>query len=94
MGDFAPGDVVVCVNAGHLVETDQVAPQLVEGRHYRIVKLLLAPDGLGVEVFGVSSAAPYGFASERFRKIRPASDEFILEMRALKPIRHREVEKV
>lgn len=93
MGDFAPGDVVVCVDAaprkngpGHVA----ACRQLRVGRAYRVIGLGLSKrSSYSLILHGLRARfheAGYGFFPDRFRKIRPADDQFIRQIRATKPM--------
>ena len=91
MSGFAPGDVVVCVDAGPSKERRwQGKPNLlVRGRAYAIRDVLELSGEVGLRLVGVTCHSwrgiEWGFAASRFRKIDPASDEFTEQMRALRP---------
>lgn len=97
--DFDVGDVVVCVagNCGAACHAGDKPSELVEGRAYRVAGLVPPELYHGDCVFGVHlvempprSARDGGYCAARFRKVRPASDEFTRQMRSLRPIKARE----
>lgn len=97
MSDFAPGDVVVCVDAGDLGVGSRNVGLLSEGRLYRVARVTppypwsSGDFCYGVVVEGVRSYNFDGsFHPRRFRKIRPASDQFTRQIRACKPIKEKE----
>lgn len=90
MTDFAPGDVVVCVDNS----LGRYAPErlLVTGHIYRIRDSHIAPNGEpAVCVEGVVHPVPYrtgrerGWYPYRFRKLKAADEQFTEQMRALRP---------
>jgi len=90
MSDIQPGDVVVCVDASPPKET----PVWIENHHgYRLKErasyrvMTIGPDlhgfgFLGVRLIGYDG----GWFPERFRKIRPASEEFKQQIKACRPL--------
>lgn len=89
MTDFAPGDLVVCVDAGPNV-------RIAKGRHYVVVEVLQAPSGWedagewGIVVRGIHSGSECGgYLARRFRKIDKADEGFSAWMKALRPIKHK-----
>lgn len=84
MSDFAPGDVVICVNTAP-IERDDPITELALGRAYRIADIPW--DGL---VTLCSPRVPRGYLGYhdwRFRKIDAADEQFTQQMRSLKPVK-------
>lgn len=93
MSDIQPGDVVVCVDVSTIVRV--VARRNLRiaslGKHLRLGAIYRALF-IGVDpVDGSSTIRLAGIRDLklacRFRKIRPADEQFIREMRAIKPVR-------
>ena len=89
---FAPGDVVVCVDASpprNIVLTPLTSLQ--ERATYRVTAL--SPSGRSVLINGemphiaVGYSKPGGWDPYRFRKIDAADEEFAARIRACKPER-------
>jgi hypothetical protein len=91
MSGFQVGDVVVCVDASpyRLQRYVHLVWPIARNRCLKVEAVLTAPCGnTGLHFFdGPLSPSPWGFDVTRFRKIRPASDEFIASLRACKPQR-------
>jgi hypothetical protein len=99
MSDFAPGDVVVCVDDSPCrCCGDDIAIRL--GTSYRVARAYVGlnrPTGkrfLSLRLVGVDNSSPHhwqerGINAARFRKIRPADESFTRQMRALRPIKTR-----
>jgi len=90
-GPFAPGDVVVCVDARPRFNRPC---ELEENRFYRVEKICVGRNGfldagmLGLLVEGARSFANQGsFAADRFRHLPKADEAFTEAMRAIKPVR-------
>jgi len=93
MSDFNVGDCVVCVDNGPS-EYGLTAEELRIGGIYRVTGLHTAREGYrdagkpGVLLGGVRSKGGSGsFGASRFRHLPKADEQFITEMRAIKPIR-------
>lgn len=93
MGDFAPGDVVVCVDASpHGSEFSEVGPSLKAGACYRVADTHASrgiPHALLKEHVGFPTpdGTPWFWRASRFRKIRPADESFTRTVRECRPIR-------
>lgn len=85
---FAPGDVVVCVDA-QPCEEGYAPPELTEGAHYTIFEVGFDQfDNPGVFLDELESRGfAGGYLAYRFRHIDKADDTFTEQMRALKPQR-------
>lgn len=90
MSDIQPGDVVVCVDVRpHGTRYDASLARLTLGRAYRVVSV---GPGTGcvrwaVRIDGATSSHPKGdWRASRFRKIRPADEQFIAQIRRRKPV--------
>ena len=86
--DFDAGDVVECIDASP--RYGSTLP-LSRGALYRVERVqpkpINMPKAWGVMLVGVRSRALTGsFWSDRFRKVRPASDWFTARIRAYQPI--------
>lgn len=93
MSDIQAGDVVVCVDARRNPRLRSTAVR--KGAFYRVVGLRNKPEphalyGVTVGVFldGLTGSGGTGaFAVNRFRKIRPADEQFIRTVRECRPVR-------
>lgn len=97
MSDIQPGDVVVCVagkfsscpnRSRHLqnltpTRRAHVSGFLIVGRHYTVTGIAVKHGEVGLYLAG----SPHGFCAGRFRKIRPADEQFTQSIRATKPVR-------
>lgn len=87
---FAPGDVVVCVDAKP-DRIDPLAARLVERAHYRVAVVGVHRDGgpaIGFRCLPSDIAgACWGWSARRFRKIDAADEQFAARIRACKPER-------
>jgi len=90
MSDIQPGDVVVCVDASPSKETpvwieNGYGYRLRERATYRVTAI--GPDLHGFGFLGVQLAGyAGGWFPERFRPIRPSSEEFKQQIRACRPL--------
>jgi hypothetical protein len=81
MSDWQVGDLAVCINAGPLLFNGRLSNGgglLVEGRTYRVVALIVREDQpwAGIACLVTDDADGHdGFATCRFRKIRPDEHE-------------------
>lgn len=87
MTDFAPGDVVVCVDVDTPNFDGLRPPNLGLGRNYRVTGVYAGNTGIGLTLRGVSPAfGRLGFHAFRFRKLKAADEQFTEQMRALRPV--------
>ncbi|MES2782994.1 MAG: hypothetical protein V4657_09375 [Pseudomonadota bacterium] len=71
-GGWQVGDLALCVDASLRSYPRMV---LKKGKIYRVQSVALARCGeTGLFLGEVNSVAPYGFAAERFRKIKPDTE--------------------
>jgi hypothetical protein len=78
---FTAGDIVVCVNAQPNPAYQPDASKLrclKEGSVYKVAAFLPPPGRPGLQLVGVDHSPGHGWQAERFRKIQPATAEFIL----------------
>lgn len=92
MGDFKPGDLVVCVDARPHCR-DPLAPGLHRGRCYRVYDIdrEIPSQVWLVEHVGMKArdGRQYSFNRDRFRKLNDEADdaELIERIRKCKPVR-------
>jgi hypothetical protein len=95
MSNFNPGDVVVCINDGlDSRSTYQRIDRgwLKAGRHYRVSRAKVVRSVPAVQLAGDpnSLAYPHGYwASDRFRKIDKADEEFTALIKRKAPLKER-----
>ena len=78
------GDKAVCVEAARKDPKGSDIPIL--GRVYTVTEVLALKDRIGLVFEGMCLRGGYkGYTAERFRPIVKADDDFIAQMRALKP---------
>lgn len=88
MTDFAPGDVVVCVDVGPSVFDPRATKLLKQGASYR-VNTCGEWKGVACVAFrDFPSDTPghaWAFKADRFRRLCAADEQFTEQMRALRP---------
>jgi hypothetical protein len=94
MSGFAPGDMVVCVDARspafHVLDGQcerNLRAFLVEGRHYVVEGVLEMYGQLGLQLVGQPRDIDTDcYQARRFRKIDKSDEGFAAWMRSLRPI--------
>lgn len=105
MSDFAPGDLVVCVDAGPCrCGCGLVNPSLQLGRHYRIKSVVVWPasrSGTPILCLGLASFMSLPnhmplIAARRFRKLNDGEEdaELIARIKQCKPVKIPELQPV
>lgn len=78
------GDKAVCIEASHKDPKGSDIP--IVGRVYTVTGVLAFKDRIGLVFEGMALCGGYkAYVAERFRPIVKADDDFIAQMRALKP---------
>lgn len=100
MSDFAPGDLVVCVDDAPFRRTDtRPSIKLARGRVYRVSRFRLAVGQHGAHVLvdnepvhGVNEHGFIGWGSGRFRKLNDGTDDaaLIARIKSCRPVRQGE----
>jgi hypothetical protein len=92
--DIRPGDVVVCVDVGNVPGDSGCLPirAIRVGGTYRVRSTFIDFEGdLCVTLVGITSDTRFGgYFHGRFRKIDPADEQFVQQVRACRPIKQRE----
>lgn len=87
-GPFQIGDLVCCVSTDPWLGVGTRLRSIRRGGIYRVSGAWSDSDGQIITLDGVvADTILGGFDFSRFRKIRPADDQFIQQMRAIKPVR-------
>jgi hypothetical protein len=93
MSDFAPGDVVVCVEDRPCDCCGLKMANIRRRDLYRVEREMprIGGPGRALVLSGVPAEPghPRGYFAPRFRKVRPASESFTRQIRACRPIKTR-----
>lgn len=90
MSDFAPGDVVVCVDDSPFPKGQNPPKSIRRGSVYRVDGIFESPTTGSpcITLIGVNPDTSNGmFGAWRFRKIDPADEPFAEQIRACRPIK-------
>lgn len=87
-GPFKVGDVVCCVDLSPIVQGFGVSSRIKLGSVYRVSATFTDGFGACVRLSCVTAdTVNGGFLARRFRHLPKADDQFIQQMRAIKPVR-------